>query len=93
MLIDQVAAGVPQALQIETAVSPPAPPVLYATGSRARAFASVVVLGLIFTVIAVAFTDRWIRRRRQDAVHPNGPESATPREDVLARTGKGALAG
>jgi hypothetical protein len=66
MLTDQVAAGVRPSLRIETTLSPPAPPVLYAHGSAGRAGAAVLVLGLMCTVIGIVLADRsprWARLR------------------------------
>jgi hypothetical protein len=93
MLLDQVAAGVPQALRIETTVSPPAPPVFYATGSRSRAFAAILVLGALFTVVTVAFADRWFRRRLRAFIHPSDPECVTQGEAVSTRSETGAMTG
>ena len=58
MLTDQVAAGVPSALRIETTLSPPAAPILYARGSSGRAAGAVLVIGLMCTVIGIVLADR-----------------------------------
>lgn len=86
MLDDQAAARVPLRLRILTTQSPPAPPVLYAKGSPARAFAAIGVLGLMGTVVAVVLLDRWSRRRFLRAFPSSDPQFVTPREESPTRS-------
>jgi hypothetical protein len=59
----QQALGVPRAQMIDMTLSPPAPPVFEAQGSRSRALLATLVLGLVGTVASAVWVDlRMVRR-------------------------------
>ena len=59
----QAAAGAPSGVRITTRMSPPSPVLLYSKGSRMRALAATLALGIGLTVAAVTLLDRRIAIR------------------------------
>jgi hypothetical protein len=76
----QSASRVPTGVRITTRMSPPSPVLLYSKGSRVRALAVTLVLGMGVTVGTVAALDRWIAvragRRLMDGWRRQGRSAA-----------------
>lgn len=60
---------------IRTDVSPATPRISYATGSRPRALAGTLLLGMAATAFGTVLIDRWLIRRRQRSPMPLQPPS------------------
>jgi O-antigen ligase len=61
---DQLSAGVRPDQLITIGLSPVSAPVLYASGSSSRAGATILALGLTFTLTLLVLLDGWLFRRR-----------------------------
>jgi len=59
-------AGVDPRYRVTTRLSPLTPPVLHNTGSRARALASSLLLGIVLTLSLAVAADAGMSRRRED---------------------------
>jgi hypothetical protein len=80
---DQVRAGASRNLMIGTTLNPPDPPVFYSHGSRTRALAAVLTLGLGLTLAGVVGWDRRAARRLarasgRSSAQGDGTEEAFP---------------